>query len=227
MALEVIGTGMGRTGTMSLKVALEQLGFGKCYHMFELFQHPEGIVYFQKADRGGPVDWDKLFKGYRSAVDMPVNLYHKQLMALYPEAKVIHTMRDPEAWYASAIETIFWATKPSLGRMLNLMVRMPFSPVLRKRLPILQYDGRMMDKEYGKDLHDKKEVIRRYNAWNDEVLQTIPKERLLVYDVKSGWESLCAFLNVPVPSVPFPKSNTREEFMKQVKKVSTGVKELV
>lgn len=218
---------MGRTGTMSLKMALEQLGFGKCYHMFELFQHPEGIVYFQKADRGETVDWDKLFEGYRSAVDMPVNIYHKQLMALYPEAKVIHTMRDAEAWYASAIGTIFWATKPSLGRMLNVMVRMPFSPVLRKRLKVMQYDGKMMDKEFGKNLHDKKEVIRRYNAYNDAVLQTIPKDRLLVYDVKSGWEPLCAFLNVPVPGVPFPKSNTREEFMKQVKKVSTGVKELV
>jgi hypothetical protein len=227
MALEVIGTGMGRTGTMSLKMALEQLGFGKCYHMFELFQHPEGIVYFQKAARGEPVDWDKLFEGYRSAVDMPVNIYHKQLMALYPDAKVIHTMRDAEGWYASAIETIFWATKPSLSRMLNLMVRMPFSPVLRKRLKVMMYDGKMMDNEFGKNLHDKKEVIRRYNAYNDAVLKSIPKERLLLYDVKSGWEPLCAFLNVPVPSVPFPKSNSREEFMKQVQKVSSGVKELV
>ncbi|HYV93581.1 MAG TPA: sulfotransferase [Chitinophagales bacterium] len=227
MALQVIGTGMGRTGTMSLKVALEQLGFGKCYHMFELFEHPEDITYFQKAERGEPVDWNKLFEGYHSAVDMPVNIHYRQLMALYPEAKMIHTMRDAEAWYASAIETIFWATKPSVGRMLNLMVRMPFSPVLRKRFPVLQYDGRMVDKEFGKNLHDKAEVIRRYNAYNDDVLKTIPKERLLLYDVKSGWEPLCAFLNVPVPAVPFPKSNTREQFMDQVRKISTGVKELV
>lgn len=227
MALKVIGTGMGRTGTMSLKVALEQLGFGKCYHMFELFQHPEDIVYFQKAERGEPVDWDKLFEGYRSAVDMPVNIYYKQLMSRYPEAKMIHTMRDAEAWYASAIGTIFWATKPSPGRMLNVMVRMPFSQVLRKRFPVMQYDGRMVDKEFGKNLHDKTEVIRRYNSYNDEVLNTIPKERLLLYDVKSGWEPLCAFLNVPVPSLAFPKANTREQFMEQVRKISTGVKELV
>ena len=135
-------------------------------------------------------------------------------------------MRDAEAWYESAIETIFWATKPSPGRILNLVVRMPFSPVLRKRLKVMRYDGKMMDKEFGKNLHDKKEVIRRYNAYNDGVLKTVPKERLLLYDVKSGWEPLCSFLNVPVPSVPFPKSNTREEFMKQVQKVSAGVKEL-
>ena len=218
---------MGRTGTMSLKVALEQLGFGKCYHMFELFQHPEDITYFQKAERGEPVDWHKLFEGYRSALDMPVIRYYKQITALYPEAKVVHTVRDAEAWYKSAIETIFWATKPSLLRKLNLAIRMPFSSMVRKRLPILQYDSMLMDKEFGKNLFDKQEVIRRYNAYNDEVLKTIPKERLLVYDVKSGWEPLCTFLNVPVPSVPFPKANTREQFMDQVRKISTGVKDLI
>lgn len=227
MALQVIGTGMGRTGTMSLKVALEQLGFGKCYHMFELFQHPEDVTYFQKAERGEPVDWKKLFEGYQSAVDQPVIHYYKQITALYPGAKVVHTMRDGEAWYKSAIETIFWASKPSVGRKLEVMMRMPFSSVVRKRFPVMQLTGTLMDNEFGKNLHDKQEVIRRYNAYNEDVLKTIPKERLLLYDVKSGWEPLCTFLNVPVPSMPFPKANTREQFMDQVRKISAGVKDLV
>lgn len=227
MALQVLGTGMGRTGTMSLKLALEELGFGKCYHMFELFQHPENISYFQKAERGETVNWDELFRGYRSAVDFPVVRYYKQILAHYPGVKVIHTMRDPESWYKSALETIFWASKPSLGRKLGLVSRMPFSSVVRRRLPVLQYNSALLDTVFGKNLHDKETVIRKYNEFNAEVLSTVPKERFLLYDVKSGWEPLCSFLNVPVPSNSFPKSNSRSEFLGQVKKIASGSKELV
>src|SRR5947208_5972250 len=127
MSLQVIGSGVGRTGTHSLKLALEQLGFGKCYHMMELFQNPEGLIHFQQAERGETVDWDKLFEGYKSAVDYPVARYYKQLIAAYPNAKIIHTLRDAESWYQSAIETIFWATNPSAGRMLSLLLKMPFN----------------------------------------------------------------------------------------------------
>jgi hypothetical protein len=155
MALEVIGTGMGRTGTMSLKVALEQLGFGKCYHMFELFQHPEDIVYFQKAVRGEAVDWDKLFEGYHSAVDMPVNVHYKELMTLYHMLSDSHHARCRSV-VCECHRDNFWATKPSLGRTLNLVLRMPFSPVLRKRLKVMQYDGRMMDRVWKKPAQQKK-----------------------------------------------------------------------
>jgi hypothetical protein len=222
MSLQVIGSGVGRTGTHSLKLALEQLGFDKCYHMMELFQHPEGLIYFQKAERGEAVDWNKLFEGYKSAVDYPVARYYKQLIAAYPNAKIIHTVRDAESWYQSAMETIFWATKPSAGRMLKLLIKMPFSSTLRKRLPILKYDGDMVDNIFGKDLKNKQEVIRRYNAINEETLNFIPKDRSLVYDVKTGWEPLCNFLNVPVPQTPFPKSNVRDEFKVRVAGISSG-----
>lgn len=222
MSLQVIGSGVGRTGTHSLKLALEQLGFNKCYHMMELFQHPEGLIYFQKAERGEAVDWDKLFEGYKSAVDYPVARYYKQLIAAYPNAKIIHTVRDAESWYQSAIETIFWATKPSFGRMLKLLIKMPFSSTIRKRLPILKYDGQMVDSIFGKDLKNKEEVIKRYNAINEETLNYIPKDRSLVYEVKQGWEPLCNFLNVPVPATPFPKSNVRDEFKVRVAGISSG-----
>ena len=222
MSLQVIGTGQGRTGTASLKLALEQLGFGKCYHMFELFHHPENLVYFQKADSGAPVDWDTLFDGYKSAVDYPVISYYKQLIVKYPEAKIIHTTRDAEKWYKSASETIFWASKPSIGRILQLLIRMPFVPMVRKRLPILKFNGKMLDHAYGNDLHNKETVIKRFNAINEEVVNTVPKERLLVYDIKSGWEPLCKFLNIPVPSTPFPRSNDTEKFLQNVKRISAG-----
>ena len=222
MSLQIIGTGLGRTGTHTLKLALEQLGFGKCYHMMELFQHPEGLVYFERAERGEDVDWDTLFTGYASAVDYPVARYYKQVIAKYPQAKIIHTVRDAESWYQSAMNTIFWATKPSAGRMLSLMLKLPFSSTLRKRFPILKYDGRLVDREFGKDLKNKQAVIKRYNEINTETLNFIPKDRSLVYDVKTGWEPLCNFLNVPVPSTPFPRSNVRDEFRMRVAEISAG-----
>ena len=130
MPIKVIGTGLGRTGTTSLKLALEQIGFGKCYHMKELFNDPSGLPHFLKAEKGEAPEWDTLFTGYLSAVDYPVARYYKQLLTKYPDAKVIHTTREPESWYNSCVNTIFWASKPSAGRILKMMVRMPFSSTL-------------------------------------------------------------------------------------------------
>ncbi len=222
MSLKIIGTGLGRTGTHSLKLALEQLGFEKCYHMIELFQNPEDLEYFKKAENGENVNWDQLFKGYLSAVDYPVARYYKQIIDYYPGAKVIHTIRDPESWYKSASDTIFWASKPSSWRIMKLAVHLPFSPESRKRLPVLKFNGKLVDNEFGKDLKNKEEVIRRYNEHNEEVIRTVPKDRMLVFDPNSGWETLCNFLNVPVPDNPFPRSNTSEEFIKRVKIIGKG-----
>ncbi len=222
MSIKVFGSGLGRTGTHSLKLALEELGFGKCYHMVELFQHPEGLKYFEQAERGGKVDWDKLFEGYHSAVDYPVARYYKQLLTYYPDAKIVHTIRDAESWYRSASETIFWASKPSLLRILKLAMRLPFSPEVRNRLPVMKFNGKLLDSEFGKDLMNKEKVIERFNKHNEEVIKLIPKERMLIFDPKSGWDPLCRFLNVPVPAVPFPKSNTKEDFLQRVKTIGKG-----
>lgn len=216
MSIQVIGTGMGRTGTHSLKLALEILGFGKCYHMAELFEHPEGLVHFEKAEKGEDADWDTLFTGYNSAVDYPVTRYYKQLMQKYPDAKMIHTIRDSESWYASASKTIIWASKPSLGRMLKLMIKLPFSPGLRKQMPVLKYNGKLIELEFGKDCFNKEKVIEHFNKHNEEVLRFVPKEKLLVFNPKDGWEPLCNFLSVPLPSTPFPKTNSRDEFRNRI-----------
>lgn len=223
MSLQVIGSGLGRTGTYSLKLALEQLGFNKCYHMAELFQHTEGVVQFENAESNKPVDWDKLFDGYTSAVDYPVARYYKQLMQKYPQAKIIHTIRDEESWYQSASKTIIWASKPSVGRILKLMIKLPFSPVLRKQIAVLKFNGKLIDREFGSDYKNKESVIAHYRQHNEEVMKTVPPERLLVYNVRDGWEPLCKFLNVPVPTQPFPKTNSREEFIGRIKNIKKQI----
>ena len=223
MSIQVIGTGMGRTGTHSLKLALEQLGFNKCYHMAELFQHPEGLIHFERAEKGENADWDTLFTGYQSAVDYPVTRYYKQLMQKYPDAKMIHTIRDAESWYESASKTIIWASKPSIGRILKMMIKLPFSPDLRKQMPILKFNGKLIENEFGKDYKNKEKVIECYNKHNEEVIKTVPKEKLLVFNAKDGWQPLCTFLNVPVPSIPFPKTNSREEFIKRITNIKDKI----
>ena len=107
MSLKVIGAGFGRTGTTSLKAALERLGFDRCYHMFEFMEHPEHAKYWDAASKGKPVDWNALFEGYQSTLDWPGCSYYRDLMQRYPEAKVLLTVRDSEKWYQSAQKTIF------------------------------------------------------------------------------------------------------------------------
>ena len=135
----------------------------------------------------------------------------------YSNAKIIHTTRDAESWFKSMTGTVFWAIKPTPARMFGMLIRLPFSSTLRKRLRILKFNERMISKFFGKDYKNKEQVIRNFNEYDKEVYNSIPKERLLVYDVKSGWEPLCKFLNVPVPSIPFPKSNSKDEFVHKVK----------
>jgi hypothetical protein len=110
MSLEVIGAGFGRTGTMSLKVALETLGFGPCYHMTEVFTHPEHVELWRAATQGKPVAWEQIFDGYRATVDWPGCTFYAQLMQRYPDAKVILTVRDPQKWYESVYNTIYRIT---------------------------------------------------------------------------------------------------------------------
>jgi len=195
MTLKVIGSGFGRTGTMSLKLALEQLGFGPTYHMVEVFKNPQAPGWWVDAADGNP-DWAKIFAGYNSTVDWPNATFYAELAQAYPDAKVIHTERDPEAWFKSTQATIFSDTisgDPSS----------PFAGMFEKVIRRL-FDGRM---------HDHDHLIEVYNRHNAQVRATIPAERLLVYEVVQGWDPLCAFLGVPVPEAPMPKVNSTEEFV--------------
>lgn len=201
MALDVIGAGFGRTGTLSLKLALEKLGYVKCYHMQEIAAHPEHIPMWLAAHRGETVDWELLYRGYRATVDWPsCNLWQTHA-ALYPAAKVILTTRDPQMWYDSVMNTIYKASTamarsadPDLKRFGEFACDVSWRYV---------FNNRIEDRAY---------AIGVYNAHVAHVIATLPKSRLLVFDAKEGWEPLCRFLGVAVPDEPYPRVNTTESF---------------
>jgi hypothetical protein len=194
VTLSVIGAGFGRTGTMSLKLALEQLGLGPCYHMVEVFKGaPDAFGWWEDVADGRP-DWPRIFAGYHSTVDWPSATYYAELAQAYPQAKVILTRRDPEAWFRSTQATIFAQDFPDPTG--------PFERMVAKTVARL-FDMRM---------HDKARLIEVFERHNAEVQARIPPERLLVYELSEGWTPLCRFLGVPEPAGPIPKVNTTEEF---------------
>ena len=194
MTLQVVGTGLGRTGTMSMKLALEQLGFGPCHHMVEVFGHMDSAPLWVAAAEGKP-DWDAVFADYHSVVDYPGAAFWREITAYYPAAKVLHTVRDPDEWFESTQATIF-APHMSAEHMPPPMQAF-FGAVLR---------------DLGDKRNDRAFLVDYFERHTAEVIRTIPKERLLVYRAGDGWESLCQFLGVPVPETPFPKVNDRAEF---------------
>lgn len=209
MSIKVIGAGFGRTGTASLKAALEELGFDKCYHMTEVFPQAKHISLWQAAAEGKPVDWDTLFEGYQATVDWPGCTFYKELVQHYPEAKVILSVREPEAWYKSVTDTIFRMSKIGFPMSLAPLVVPRLRRFIRMATTLIwqnTFDNRFEDKAY---------ALAVFNDHNAEVKRTVPGGKLLVYEVKEGWEPLCTFLNVPVPDKPFPRLNDSAAFNRQ------------
>ena len=197
MALKVVGAGFGRTGTLSLKSALEKLGFAPCYHMMEVFPRPEHVAMWHRLAFENSIDWDLLFRDFHSTVDWPSARWWREISAHYPNAKVLLSVRDPEAWYKSMIDTIYQPMKwpvpdsvPELARLQNEMAR--------KAILEETFDNRFEDKAH---------AIEIFNRHTQEVRDTIDPARLLVFDVKEGWAPLCHFLEVPIPDEPFPRLN--------------------
>jgi len=200
MALKVIGSGLGRTGTMSLKLALEDLGFRRCYHMAEVLMNQHHAPLWVAAAEGRP-DWDTLFEGYAATVDYPGAPFWRALADYYPDAKVLHSVRDPEKWFESTQATIF--SEANLSRVTMV-------PGLK------EFFDKVVHQAIGERIHDKAFMIDYFKRHTEEVIRTIPKERLLVYEMGAGWEPLCAFLGVKVPDAPFPRENTKEQFQARV-----------
>ena len=201
MKLEIIGAGMGRTGTDSLKDALETLGFGPCHHMFELTNKPNLLPDWQKLSCGEKVPWEGVFDGYRSQVDWPGACYWKELSQAYPDAKVILTVRPAELWYHSIEKTIL----PKLKNRSN--VKDLYEKARLEVAHKLVVEGIFEDR-----LDDKKFAIETFNKHIDAVKMTVNPKRLLVMNMAAGWKPLCKFLDVPIPSIPFPKKNTTSDF---------------
>src|SRR5918993_932225 len=194
--LQIIGAGFGRTGTASLREALVQLGCGPCDHMVVNFEHPERFALWDEALRrktaGEPIDWRPLLADFPAIVDWPGAYFWKELTAAHRNAKVILTVRDPQRWYDSISATIFTLRDDQL----------PAGP--RDIIFSRTFDGRLTDRD-----HCQAVFARHVQA----VRETIAPDRLLVFDVKEGWEPLCAFLGVPVPKdEPFPHVNDTAAF---------------
>jgi len=208
MSLKIIGAGFGRTGTKSLKAALEMLGFGPCYHMVEVFQNPDHTAIWNDAVAGTPPDWRDFMNGYRAGVDWPVCHFWREMAEAFPQAKILLTERDADAWYDSISQTIF----EQLGRVEELADVPVFGPQTRMAHTML------VDKTFGGRL-DRDHVIAVYKAHNESVKRAVPPERLLVHDVSQGWEPLCAFLGVDVPDAAFPRTNSTEEFRALIRQI--------
>jgi len=206
MTLSVIGSGFGRTGTMSLKNALEQLGFGPCHHMEEVFEHPEQVQHWQAVAAGDTVDWNTVFEGYNSQIDWPGAHVWRDLAKTFPNAKVVHSVRPEESWWDSFSKTI--------GKFLAIYKEMPLPPHVSAMADAMMeviarqtFDGQFTDRTT---------ALAAFRKRTEQVRAAVPPERLLVFDVAEGWEPLCHFLDTPVPDGPFPHRNKQAEFWKLV-----------
>ncbi len=204
MALKVIGTGFGRTGTHSLKLALEMLGAGPCYHMMEVFAHPGHAEQWHALCDGRQSDLDAVLSGFSSVVDWPTTYFWRDLIARNPGAKVLHTERPAEEWYQSISQTIFPATQ----RVIPADAPEPWPGARAAQAMIVRL---IWERVFGEDL-SRENAIKVYQAHNEAVRQAIPRENLLVFNARDGWEPLCTFLGVAVPAAPYPKTNSTDEF---------------
>lgn len=196
MALRVIGAGLPRTGTQSLKLALETLLDGPCYHMFELFQRLSDVPAWTDAARGRLPNWDDLLSGYRATVDYPAAAYWPELMEAYPDAFVLLSVRDLESWWRSWRQTV--------------LIRVPELPP-----PVRDMIFTTWEKRFGSGLNDEDTAKEAFEASNQRVREGVPQDRLLEWHLGDGWDPLCNALDVEVPSDPFPHVNTMQEFLEK------------
>lgn len=206
--MKVVGAGFGRTGTLTLKVALEKLGLGPCYHMAEVLQHPEHSKTWLAASRGEPVDWAAFFQGWGATVDWPGCNFYKEILAAHPDARVLLSVRDPDKWYQSCLDTIYQTAS-----------RFPMN-VVGPHLPRVGAVSAMAREVVWKQTFqdrfgEKEHAIAVYKAHIEEVKRSVPADRLLVFEARQGWEPLCAFLGVPVPDEPFPHVNDSASMAKR------------
>jgi hypothetical protein len=216
--MRVIGAGFGRTGTLSLKRALEDLGFGPTYHMQEVMRRPAHVDRWWTYARTGEAGWDALFADHGSGVDFPVSCAWEELAAHYPDAKVVLTVRDPQRWWESTATTIY-RTRGAFAPWVPRLV----PPVRRwlEMVDVLVWDG-LFDGRF----EDRAHAVAVFERHIEHVRATCPPERLLVFDVAEGWAPLCAFLDVPVPPQPFPRLNDAKVVRRALTAVRYGTRAL-
>lgn len=206
MTIEVLGAGFGRTGTLSLKFALETLGYCKCYHMIEVKPNEGHVEQWRRAGRREAVDWRALYKGYRATVDWPSASFWRELRVAYPNAKVILTLRDSEQWYTSVMNTIWKLSSTALAEG----QRRGDEKMVERAL---MTDEVVWGGVFGNRMDDRDHVIECFERHNQAVIDSVPAEQLLVYRPGDGWEPLCEFLQLPIPDTDYPKMNSTEDFL--------------
>lgn len=194
--LRVVGAGVGRTGSHSLKLALEQLLGGTCHHMVEVFGHPEEVPVWIDAIDGRPVDWDALMQDYKAQVDWPGASFWPELSAANPDALVILSVRDPDAWFTSCTNTIF-------GGMRQMLEQGDAWMAAILRLFAERFDDRVDDRDA---------MVAAFERHNEAVREGVPRQRLLEWTTADGWDPICDRLGLPIPDAPFPVTNTTAEF---------------
>ncbi len=204
MTLSVFSAGFGRTGTMSLKLALEQLGFGPCHHMIEVIENGDAQVPLWNEALAGRADFEAIYAGYGAAVDWPTAAFWQELAAAYPDAKVILSSRSAESWYNSISETI----------LATVWDEASWPPPAVEWFRMV---SKVLERSFGA-AKTKDELIANFLAHEAEVKAAIPADRLLVHSAKDGWDPLCAFLGVPVPDGDYPRTNSKEEFFQHMTK---------
>lgn len=223
MSIKIIGAGLPRTGTNTLKASLEKLGFKKTYHMKELLAHPENLHYWVALKETGKTKWEELYNGYQATVDFPAYPWYKEHMEKYPDAKIILTTRPFEKWYSSIHSTIWQAGPQTLPQKLGMLFKLLFNPRLRSIIKCVKLAKEMIFKVHfqGK-FEDKALVEKMFHQHLEDVKAFVPADKLLIYDVSEGWAPLCAFLNVPVPSEPLPHLNKKENFKEMLGEIMKG-----
>jgi hypothetical protein len=197
VTLRIVGAGLGRTGTLSLKLALERLLGGSCYHMLEVVRKPAHVASWRAAARGEMPDWHELFEGYSACVDWPAASFWGEISAAFPDALVLLSVRDSESWWRSAHDTIFTHSRQFEGPWREMV-----DAVFAARFTLA--------------LDDRAACIAAFERHNTEVRRTAPRGRLLEWRASDGWPPLCAALGVPVPDEPFPRVNTSEQFLARI-----------
>jgi Sulfotransferase domain len=213
--MKLIGAGMPRTGTLTQKMALEMLGLGPCYHMVDVLADLSQAPLWAKALDGDP-DWPQIFDNFNSTVDWPGGYFYRELAEFYPEAKVLLSVREPQAWEASMRQTV-WSVRhgESLIRLLS-SAQAHVNPAWAGFLEMIDHllwEGKGTFADANAEPHMMVEAMRGHEQ---AVRDAIPAERLLVWNVAEGWEPLCEFLELPIPDVPLPHINDRKEFLNRI-----------
>jgi hypothetical protein len=197
MTLKLIGAGLGRTGTLSLKAALERIGYGPCFHMIEVLTAPERGRHWLEQTRSGIHAWDAIFRGYRATVDWPAAAFWRELVERYPDAKVLLSLRDADRWYDSVMNTIYpvmtQGPPERAPKILHDFHEMVYALIFERT-----FEGRLGERAHAKHV---------FEEHNRAVIAALPASRLLVYQPGDGWEPICRFLEVPVPDEDFPHLN--------------------